>query len=72
MFVALQPSVTYFTPDPGMRLTSPQQVPCIFRLLSFEGNLDKLLSTLAIQFSPFPSRAVQKDQNQLFREIGIK
>jgi hypothetical protein len=54
-------SITYYTPQCGMRLTSPQQVSFIFRVLFIGGNLGKLLRTLAVQISPFRPRRTQID-----------
>jgi hypothetical protein len=42
-----------------MHLTSPQQVPCSFQLLCFQGYYDRLLWTLAMQISQFLSAGVQ-------------
>jgi len=41
--VKIESSVTYYTPQSVVRLTSSQQVPFSFRLLRFQGNLDKPL-----------------------------
>jgi len=49
----------YYTPQSDRRLTSPQQFPCRFRCLSFQGNLDKLLWTSVMQISHFPSTGFQ-------------
>jgi hypothetical protein len=38
-----EPSMTYCTVQSGVRLASPQKVSCVFRLLHFQGNLDKPL-----------------------------
>jgi hypothetical protein len=54
-----------------MRLTGPQKVPCGFRLLRFQGNLDKQLWTFAIQISQFPLAGVQIDHHQWFKEFAV-
>jgi len=55
--------VTNYTPQSGLRLTSPQQVSGSFQVLSFQGNLDKPLGKLATQISQFPSEGIQIDNH---------
>jgi hypothetical protein len=62
-YVKKKSSMTDYIPQPSMRLTSPQQVPCSFRFLRVQGNLDKTLRTLAMQISQFPSADVQIDHH---------
>jgi len=53
----------HYTPQSGMRATNPQQVPCSFRLLRFQGKVDKPLWTLTIRFLSF--------RQQVYKQIII-
>jgi len=52
-----------------MRVTNPQKVPCSFRLLNLQGNLDNPLWTLTVRFLSFRQQVYKQINNNDFTNL---